>query len=92
MTGVSAIDYVDGMQIIEMPVVIEGDLDNAEVRCEIIIGGVTYLDGTTTESLYLTDFDAFGIRELLFKKPFSVHSNCHRISIWHNGTRVAYYN
>ncbi len=91
-TGVSTIDSVPDYQVLEMPVVIYGDLTSAEIRCEIIIGGVTYLDGSTTKTLRLADFDNYGTSKLVFKKLPTAHSNCHRFSIWHDGTRVAYCN
>lgn len=90
--GIRLVDTIAGYQILEMPVVMCGDIDTAEIRCEIIIGGVTYQDGTTTKSLKFSDFDEFGVTPLIFKKPLTAHSNCHRFSIWHNGVRVAYYN
>ena len=78
--------------VVELPVVFNGDLNTAEIRCEIIIGGVTFTDGTTIKSLNQTSFDEFGIAKLYFNKPFAAHSNCHRYSIWHNGIRIAYFN
>ena len=91
-TGVLTLEYIPGFQVLEMPIVIYGDLTSAEIRCEIIIGGVSYMDGSTTMSLRLADFDGYGTTELVFKSPSTAHSNCHRFSIWHNGTRIAYYN
>jgi hypothetical protein len=77
---------------LQMPVVTYGDLNNAEIQCQIIIGGVTYTDGTTSKTLKSSDFDAFGTHQLLFQKLKTAHSNCHRFSIWSNGVRIANYN
>jgi F5/8 type C domain/PA14 domain len=90
-TGVLITSNFPDYQILEMPIVVSGNLDTAEIRCDIIIGGVRYLDGTTTKSLSSANFDSFGTNVIFFKKPPAAHSNCHRFSIWHNGTRVAFY-
>jgi hypothetical protein len=92
MTGNLAIESYPTYDVVELPVVFNGDLDTAEIRCEIIIGGVTFTDGSTMKSLYRSDFDEYGTTKFYFDKPISAHANCHRFSIWHNGTRVAFYN
>jgi hypothetical protein len=79
-------------EILRSAVVVSGEIATAEIRCEIIIGGVTFTDGTTVKSSYSTDFDDFNTRNLEFNKPYTAHSNCRRFSVWQNGTRVAYYN
>lgn len=91
-TGNFAIETYPTYNIIELPVVINGDLDTAEIRCEIIIGGVVYTDGGTVKSLFGPDFDSLGTCKLNFNKPSSAHSNCHRFSVWHNGVCIAFYN
>ena len=71
-----------------MYVVVTGDLDGAEIRCTIVIGGVTFDDGTTTKSLWVADFDDLGVGSLLFLKANTAHANCRKFSVWKDGVRV----
>ena len=88
MTGPLVISSDTIHQIIEMPVISYGDIGNAEIRCHIIIGGVTYLDGTTSQSIFKQDFDIFDKCILKFKKPKSAHSNCHRFEVLHDNLNI----
>gem|GEM_PF-2532075 len=72
-----------------MYVVVSGDLAGAEIRCDIIIGGVTFTDGTTRKSLWTADLDELGVGSLLFLKANSAHANCRKFSAWKDGVRVA---
>ena len=65
-----------------MPVVVSGDLDEAEICCKTIIGGVTFMDGTTANSLWAKDFDETGTGSLIFLKANNAHSNCRKFSVW----------
>lgn len=64
-----------------MYVVVSGDLAGAEIRCTIVIGGVSFDDGTTTKSLWTPDFDELGIGSLLFRKANTAHANCRTFSV-----------
>ena len=88
-TGNILREYYSTHSIVELPVVVYGDLDSAEIRCDVIIGGLTFLGGGSSKSLYAASFDAFGTTSLMFKKPASAHSNCHRVGVWHRGQRIA---
>jgi len=79
----------DPISTARMYVVVTGTLDGAEVRCNIVIGGVTFDDGTTSKSLWATDFDEYGIGSLLFLKANAAHANCRKFSVWKGGVRVA---
>jgi hypothetical protein len=69
------------IQTVEMAVVSYGDLAEAQILCHIIIGGVSYDDGTTAKTLFKGNFDALGTHNLLYIKPKSAHSNCHKFII-----------
>jgi len=90
LTGSFAIENNQTFETVVLPVVIDGDLDTAVIRCDTIIGGVTFADGTTVQNLNRSMFDAYGTCNLLFHKAQDAHSNCHRFSIWHHGVRIAY--
>jgi|GEM_PF-487790 len=92
LTGSTIIIHTDTMQTVKMAIVTYGDLAEAEIRCDIIIGGVTYTDGTTTKNLVQENFDPYGVSEVLFRKPPSAHSNCHKYTILQNGVTVAKFN
>ena len=78
----------DPISTARMYVVVTGDLDGAEIRCTIVIGGVTFDDGTTTKSLWAADFDDLGIGNLLFLKANTAHANCRTFSVWKDEVRV----
>ena len=92
LTGSTIIIHTDTMQTVKMALVTYGDVAEAVIRCDIIIGGVTYTDGTTTKNLVQENFDPYGVSEVLFRKPPSAHSNCHKYTILQNGVTVAQFN
>jgi hypothetical protein len=52
------------------------------VQVRVIVGGVTFDDGTTYRELTSADFDALGRYKLRFILPASARStNCHSITI-----------
>ena len=89
MTGNILERYGDPASTFLMPVVVSGDLDGAEVRCRVLIGGVTFVDGTLTNSLWASDFDVFGTGGLRFLVANTASTNCRQFSVWKNGTRLA---
>jgi hypothetical protein len=92
MTGNLATESYPTYDVIELPLVVNGDLNTVEIRCEIIIGGVTFTDGSSSKSLTQTSFNEFNTTQLYFKKPINAHSVCHRYSVWCNDIRIAYFN
>ena len=92
MTGNILESYGDPISLVRMPVVVSGSLDGAEIRCSIVIGGVTFMDGTTSNSFWAKDLDEIGIGSLLFLKANSAHSNCRTFSVWKDGVRLAIFN
>ena len=79
----------DGTYTVTMPIVVQGLEDDVEVRCEIVKSGVLFKDGSTVKVLPASDFNQYGSVTLDFVMQNLV-SNCHRLSVWHNGERIAY--
>lgn len=75
----------DPISTARLYVVVSGDLAGAEIRCNIVIGGVTFDDGSTTKSLWAADFDELGVGSLLFLKPNTAHANCRTFTVWKDG-------
>jgi hypothetical protein len=80
--------FGDPISKVRMYVVVTGDLDGAEIRCNIVIGGVTFDDGTTIKSLGGADFDELGVGSLLFLKANTAHANCRTFTVWKDSVRV----
>jgi hypothetical protein len=91
-TGNYITQYGNPISTIELPVVTYGNMTNATVVCEIIIGGVTFEDGSTSKTLQQSDFNEYNSAHLTFLKNNAAHSNCRRFSVFHNGIRIAYFN
>lgn len=92
LTGLRSTEDYSAYNIVEMPVVTYGDLGHAEIRCEIIIGGVTFVDGTVTKTLTSQNFNLSHTCNLYFKKPITAHSNCHRFKINDGNVTLASFN
>jgi len=83
-------ERVGTARVIEMPVMLTGNIEDVEVFCEIIKPGVVYEDGTRQRTLTAADFDETGEYILKFIVPKGTSSNCHRFQVFHNGVRIAY--
>jgi hypothetical protein len=92
MTGPLIISSTSNMQTVEMAVVSYGDLSEVVIRCEIIIGGVVYDDGSSAKTISPTSFNAAGETILTFLKPSGAHSNCHKFVVRHNDIVIANFN
>jgi len=92
LTGNILDSYDATTSTVSLPVVVSGDLGDAEIRCNIIIGGVTFADGTTVNSLCAADFDSYGTANLHFIKANTAHSNCRQFSVWRRGICIATFN
>lgn len=75
--------------MIEVPIVVSGDLADGVFRCDVAIGGVTFVDSTTKVFLTAKDFDAFGTVKVLFLAHPNSHSNCYNLSLWQKGNRIS---
>jgi hypothetical protein len=84
--------YSDGSRLVETIEVLSPVLPGVTVQVRIIVGGVTFDDGTTYKELSATDFDALGQHKLRFIMPEGVTTaNCHRITIMQGAERVGDY-
>jgi hypothetical protein len=73
--------YPDGSRLVETMVILSPVLSDVTVQLRVIVGGVTFDDGTTYRELSATDFDALGQYKLRFILPASVPANCHSITV-----------
>ncbi len=81
--------YPDGSQLAETMQVLSPVLTNVTVQIHIIVGGVTFDDGTTYRELTAPDFDALGQNKLHFLMAAGVQTaNCRRIFVMQGSTQV----
>jgi hypothetical protein len=74
--------YDDGSRLVETMEVLSPVLPNITVQIVILVGGVTFEDGTTYKELTAADFDSLGQYKLRFIAPVGVvTANCHRIQV-----------
>jgi hypothetical protein len=74
--------YGDGSKLVETMEVLSPVLPDITVQIIILLGGVTFEDGTTFEELTAADFDALGQYKLRFLMPAGVQTaDCHRIQV-----------
>jgi len=74
---------------VRLPVVVSGDLNGAEIRSRVKIGGVAFVNGTTANWLRAQNLDEFGTGSLHFLKEAAAHSNCRAFSVWKDGVCLA---
>ena len=91
-TGPLAVENYLTYQIVEMAVVVYGDIGNAEIQCQIIIGGVTYTDGNTVRNLTATSFNSWNEHILIYNKPRVAHSNCHKFNVRQQFLNITQFN
>jgi hypothetical protein len=77
--------YADGSRLVESMMILSPVLSarpELKVQLRVIVGGVTFDDGTTYRELSTADFDALGEYQFKFIMPASVRTaNCHSITI-----------
>lgn len=84
--------YADGSRLVEAMLIMSPVIGTATVQIRIIVGGVTFDDGTTYRELNASDFDALGQYKVRFLMPVGVQTaNCHRIVMMQGATRVGGY-
>jgi PKD repeat protein len=77
---------------VEMPVIIDGIRPEITLAVEIIIGGVTFDNGSLQKTLaYPADVSPEGDSLLHFYKTSTSGSNCHRIKVSQDQTIIAYF-
>ncbi len=89
LTGNIRVGLLGVNQLIDMPVVAYGNLVDVKVRCEIIIGGVTYFDGSTIKDITSVNFLENDTHVLQFVKTVGAHSNCHRFRVYQGINQVS---
>jgi hypothetical protein len=92
LTGPLAVQTTGSIQLVEMAVVSYGDMGNAQIRCEILQGGVTYLNGTTTYTMSLSSFASMNTANLQFNRPLSAYAICHRYEVYDQNILIALFN
>jgi hypothetical protein len=77
--------YADGSRLVETLVMLSPvltALPDVKVKLRVVVGGVTFEDGSTYRELSASDFDARGQYKLRFIMAASVRTaNCHNITI-----------
>ena len=90
-TSLTIVESTPQMTRVVMPVVINGIWSDSIVKLEIFIAGVTFDDGTIVRTINpSTDCDAFGTKLVEFLKAGNSGANCHRVSVWQSGKRIAW--
>jgi hypothetical protein len=75
-------EYPDGSRLVETMEVLSPVLPDITVQVIILVGGVTFEDGTTYKELTAVDFDALGQFKLHLLMPAGVQTaDCHRIQV-----------
>ena len=76
---------------VKMPLIIDGCYSEITLITDIIIGGVTFEDGTVSKILNLPgDLNPEGHFDYHFNKVGSAGSNCHRIRAYQNMIQIMY--
>ena len=84
--------YSDHSRLVETMEVLSPVLTNVTVQIGIIVGGVTFDDGTTYKELKPSDFDALGQHKLRFLMPAGVATeNCHGLTVMQGAAKVGAY-
>jgi hypothetical protein len=84
--------YSDQSRLVETMEVLSPAFTNVTVQINIIVGGVTFDDGTTYREVVPSDFDALGQHTLRFLMPRGVSTaNCHRVTIVQGSAKVGTY-
>lgn len=84
--------YPDGSRLAETLQVLSPVLTNVTVQINIIVGGVTFDDGTTYRELTASDFDALGECTARYLIPAGAKTaNCRRIVVMQGTAKVGKY-
>ncbi len=82
-------NYPDGSRLVETMEVLSPVLPDMTIQIFVLVGGVTFEDGTTYKELTAADFDTLGQYKLHFIMPAGVQTaNCHRIQVVQGTTLV----
>jgi hypothetical protein len=78
--------FADGSALIECGLVVSPLLQEVAVRLEILVGGVTFDDGTLVKTLTAGDFNEVGQASVRFLRPAGIQTSvCHLIEAYQDG-------
>lgn len=79
----------DGTQLLRTTLVASALPAGGFIEIRVIVGGVSFTDGSLVRRLTADDFDANGIAHVdFFKAPGVVSASCHRITIFDSSRRI----
>lgn len=83
--------FEDGSQSIDGGFVLSPVLPQISVELQILVGGITYVDGTVTRTLTPADFDELGICQVRFVRAAGIKTSvCHSAKAYQNGVLVGW--
>lgn len=81
--------YPDGSQLIETLIIVSPMPADLSVQLDVIVGGVTFDDGSTSKTLTATDFDPLGRAIVRFIRPASAKTSvCHSVKAYQGNVLV----
>ncbi|MGO9199258.1 MAG: PA14 domain-containing protein [Limisphaerales bacterium] len=84
--------FPDGSALIESGLVLSPLLPQVRVRVEILVGGVTFDDGTLVKELSASDFNELGQASVRFLRPADVQTSvCNIVKAYQNDVLVGEY-
>jgi hypothetical protein len=79
----------DGTQLLRTTLVASSLPPGGYIVIRIIVGGVSFTDGSLERRLTAADFDADGIAKVdFFKAPGVISASCHRITVYDSAGRI----
>lgn len=81
--------YPDGSELVEMMVIVSPMPSDLSLELDVVVGGVTFDDGTTVKTLTPADFDALGQTTVQFIRPASARTSvCHVIRLFQGSEEI----
>ena len=75
--------FEDGSRLVAMGLVLSPVLSQVAVRVNIVVGGITFDDGTLIKTLTSADFNALGESQVRFILPASATTSvCHETRVY----------
>jgi hypothetical protein len=89
-TGLYVIEtYEDGSELAETVIVLSPVLPDITIQIQIIMGGITFDDGTVYKELTAADFDELGQAKVRFlSSSQAITANCHTLAVVQGGAFV----
>ena len=83
--------YPDGSMLVQTLLVLSPVPSDISAQVEIVVAGVTFEDGSTSQTLTASDFDALGQAQLSFIMPSNTPANCHIVNLYQGGVFLGTY-